>query len=93
MPKYKCSLDFLSNLLEPSHMIIIMKDVFRALEHLHSVGYVHNDLKKNNIMFDNDMNVHIIDLGFATNLYTSQKEHIQPSSQKYFRGNLLSSSL
>ena len=52
MPKYMFPLNHVQDILEPFETFKIMKDVFGALENLHLVGYVHNDLKPSNIMID-----------------------------------------
>lgn len=36
-----------------------------AMDYVHSVGYIHADLKPNNIMVDGDAQVKLIDFGFA----------------------------
>ena len=43
----------------------IFLQVCRALEHLHSVGFVHADLKPDNILVDEGLAVRLIDFGFA----------------------------
>jgi len=43
----------------------IFRQVCFALEHIHRCGYVHADLKPQNIMVDDDCGVKLIDFGFA----------------------------
>ena len=43
-----------------------MSQVFQALEVLHSVGYIHNDIKPANIMLDMNLDATLIDLGFTS---------------------------
>jgi Protein kinase domain len=40
-----------------------MRDVRAAVEHLHALGYAHNDLNPHNIMVDEDDDVVVIDFG------------------------------
>ena len=52
-------------------------DVFiktaEALDSLHTLGYVHCDLKPNNILLDEKLNVKVIDLGQAAKTGTAKK--------------------
>jgi len=45
--------------------IRIFLQVCQALEHIHSVGFVHADLKPENILVNEDLSVRLIDFGFA----------------------------
>jgi len=46
-----------------SEMISIFRMVAQGLDALHQIGYVHTDIKPNNIMLDDDDRVKIIDFG------------------------------
>jgi len=49
-------------------VLTIFRQVCVALEHLHQAGYVHADLKPQNILVDGDLNVKLIDFGFAAKI-------------------------
>ena len=66
-------------------------------EKLHSIGYIHNDIKADNICVGNYLdphptNVKLIDFGMSTKYMNEDKTHILPSKSK-FRGNVVFSSL
>ena len=42
-----------------------MKQVFEALQHCHSKGVIHRDIKMENILLDEDHNIKLTDFGFA----------------------------
>lgn len=46
-------------------VMIIFRQTCLALEHLHGVGYVHADLKPQNIVVDDILMIKMIDFGFA----------------------------
>lgn len=49
--------------------IKITKKILKGLEHLHSLGILHRDIKLDNIMFDEENNINtlkIIDFEFST---------------------------
>lgn len=43
----------------------IMFQIFLAVDHLHSIGIVHRDLKLENILIDGEGQIRIADFGFA----------------------------
>ena len=67
------------------------------LEQFHSVGYIYNDLKPENIcvgVHDNESSLHhlkLIDFGLATPYLESDGNHIEPGKSE-FKGNLAFSS-
>jgi serine/threonine-protein kinase len=46
-------------------ILTIFRQTCLALEHIHNVGFVHADLKPQNILVDSELNVKLIDFGFA----------------------------
>lgn len=51
----------------------IMRQVFEAVDYIHSENIVHRDLKPENILLDDNLNVKITDFGFAKHLPEGQK--------------------
>jgi len=51
-----------------AQVLTIFRQVCLALEHMHSVGYVHADLKPQNILVDGNLKVKLIDFGFAAKI-------------------------
>uniref|UniRef100_A0A8D8QHQ0 phosphorylase kinase n=1 Tax=Cacopsylla melanoneura TaxID=428564 RepID=A0A8D8QHQ0_9HEMI len=51
----------------------IMRQLFEALDHVHSHNVVHRDLKPENILLDDLMNVKLTDFGFAHVLKKGEK--------------------
>ena len=45
---------------------VIMKQIIEAVEHMHSCGVVHRDLKLENVLLTEDQRVVVSDFGFAT---------------------------
>ena len=50
---------------EPRHWVAAARAVLDALNHLHSRGYVHRDLKARNVLFDEQNRVRLVDFAQA----------------------------
>jgi serine/threonine-protein kinase len=55
------------------HVVDVFIKTAEALDSLHTLGYVHCDLKPNNILLDDHLNVKVIDLGQAAKTGTAKK--------------------
>jgi len=44
-----------------------LHQILDGLEHMHNQGVVHRDLKLENILIDDNLNIKIADFGYATN--------------------------
>jgi len=63
-------------------------------EKLHSIGYVYNDLKEDNICVgkpkeQNPDTLKLIDFGLCTKYLNESGEHIDQKESQKFRGNVL----
>ena len=74
----------------------LMLQLIDALQHMHSQGIIHRDLKPENIIVDNEMNVKLLDFGFAAyenvdhlNQYRGTFTYMAPEikSHKKYKGS------
>ncbi|XP_053694908.1 serine/threonine-protein kinase NIM1 [Sabethes cyaneus] len=62
--------------LEESHAAILFYQILIAVQHLHSLGYVHRDIKAENILMIDDNRIKLADFGFSTQLVNGPWEHL-----------------
>ncbi|XP_051145486.1 probable serine/threonine-protein kinase At1g09600 [Andrographis paniculata] len=53
-----------------------VQQLFRGLEHCHSQGVLHRDIKGSNLLINKNGNLKIGDFGLATFFHTNQKQHL-----------------
>jgi tRNA A-37 threonylcarbamoyl transferase component Bud32 len=56
--------------LSEQNIIKILKQMLNSLEYLHNFGYIHRDIKLENILSDLDYNIKLTDFGLSKNLFT-----------------------
>ena len=47
---------------------LYLAQIISTIEYLHSIGYMHRDIKSLNILFDNNGNTRLADFGFAVKI-------------------------
>jgi serine/threonine protein kinase len=57
--------------------LIVCDKVKKILKCIHKKGFIHRDVKPDNVMFDNSGNIFLIDYGLATNYITSNVKQTQ----------------
>ncbi|MCK4764613.1 MAG: serine/threonine protein kinase [Candidatus Aminicenantes bacterium] len=59
--------------LKPTEALHIIKETAKALSYAHKKGYIHRDIKPDNIMFRSDGAVVLVDFGIAKALHSDTK--------------------
>ncbi len=63
--------------------ITILRDINNALEHVHNLGYLHCDIKPENIMFRADGSAVLTDFGIAKDLHEPTTSHTVAGTPAY----------
>lgn len=61
--------------LDLHYVKYILAQLILALEHIHEKGYLHRDIKSENILVDNDGFIKLCDFGFSKKLTSHQKTY------------------
>ena len=74
----KCNLEefFLNNKLNIDQKIIIIKQIICGLQYLHSMYFIHRDIKLSNIFVSLDNNIKLGDFGFSTKSFDNNNEDL-----------------
>ncbi|KAL9708560.1 hypothetical protein quinque_012078 [Culex quinquefasciatus] len=62
--------------LEEYHAAVIFHQLLLAVKHLHNLGYVHRDIKAENVLMVSDDRVKLADFGFSTQLINGPWQHL-----------------
>eukprot|EP01136_Pigoraptor_vietnamica_P033896 Opistho-1_new@97236 len=68
-----------------------IRQVVSAVEHLHQIGIVHRDLKAENLLLDDNMNIKIIDFGLSNNFEVGELLRTRCGSFEYTAPELIAS--
>ncbi len=77
------------HLYDEHQRISAFKQIVDGLEHLHCLGYVHRDIKPQNILIDDAGHIKIADLGFVCDLSISQTTETLCGSPMYMAPEIL----
>lgn len=62
--------------LEEHHAALIFYQLLLAVKHLHNLGYVHRDIKAENVLMVSDDRIKLADFGFSTQLINGPWQHL-----------------
>jgi len=94
--EYACGGELFSRLgrkkyFKPDTAKFYVSEIFVALEHIQSLGYVYRDLKPENIILDEEGHCKVVDFGFSTSLRhsSSGKLHTTCGTPAYLAPEIL----
>ena len=67
--------------------IIIGIELIECIKNLHSLGYVHTDIKLDNVMLDQESHIVLIDFGLAQKFELENGDHRPNIRLDRFKGN------
>ncbi|XP_055642838.1 uncharacterized protein LOC129779410 isoform X2 [Toxorhynchites rutilus septentrionalis] len=62
--------------LEEPHSAFIFYQLLMAVKHLHNLGYVHRDIKAENVLLVSEDRIKLADFGFSTQLINGPWQHL-----------------
>uniref|UniRef100_A0A182NEA4 non-specific serine/threonine protein kinase n=1 Tax=Anopheles dirus TaxID=7168 RepID=A0A182NEA4_9DIPT len=62
--------------LKEAHAALLFQQLLLAVKHLHSLGFVHRDIKAENVLLVNEERIKLADFGFSTQLVNGAWQHL-----------------
>lgn len=78
-----------TNKLSENNVKYIIRQVIEAMIYCHQEGFIHHDLKLENILIDNDFNVKIIDFGLSEQIPKDQLTVLYCGSHEYMAPEII----